>query len=249
MPGDQGRSARRRVWRIMGLMRRWQTIRAALLERHVHEEAYAALLLGGSYEEAGDRGRFRVKAGDVVFHEPFEAHLDRFPQSGAVVLNLRLPDALRVTGGIARVEDLDAVVRAAEKNCKEAVELICCSAMVEERVRTVDWPDALAAALLTNPSLRLSRWGQENGIAPWALSRGFFLVFGISPEAFRARVRARQAFHAIRDTQESLSGIAAELGFADQSHMTRSVKLLTGTVPQAWRRAANGFKTGSRLVV
>lgn len=233
----------------MELMRRWQTIRAAVLERHVHKEGYAALLLEGGYEEAGDRGRFRVKAGDVVFHEPFEAHLDRFPESRAVVLNLRLPDRLRVTAGIARVKDVDAVARAAEKNCEEAVELICCSAMVEERVRAVDWPDALAAALLRNPSLRLSRWGQENGIAPWAVSRGFFLVFGISPEAFRARVRARRAFHAIRNTPASLSGIAAELGFADQAHMTRSVKQLTGIVPQAWRRAANGFKTGSRAVV
>jgi AraC-like DNA-binding protein len=38
--------------------------------------------------------------------------------------------------------------------------------------------------------------------------------------------------------------IAAHLGFADQSHMTRSVRWLTGMAPQAWRFPANGFKTG-----
>jgi hypothetical protein len=30
----------------------------------------------------GDHGRLRVKAGDVIFHEQFEAHLDRFSENG-----------------------------------------------------------------------------------------------------------------------------------------------------------------------
>jgi hypothetical protein len=72
-------------------MRMWQTIRASVLGRHVHEKAYAALVLSGGYEEAGDRGRFQVKAGDVIFHEPFEAHLDRFSEKGAAVLNIPIP--------------------------------------------------------------------------------------------------------------------------------------------------------------
>jgi len=80
--------------RILDWMRRWQTTRASVLGRHVHEKAYAALVLSGGYEEAGDHGRFRVKAGDVIFHEPFEAHLDRFSETGAAVLNLRLPSAV-----------------------------------------------------------------------------------------------------------------------------------------------------------
>jgi AraC-like DNA-binding protein len=102
----------------------------------------------------------------------------------------------------------------------------------------------LAAALVRNPSLKLSQWGEKKGIAPWTVSRGFELVFGVSPEAFRARTRARHALRSIRNTQASLANIAVELGFADQSHMTRSVKQLTGIGPRAWRSAANRFKTG-----
>jgi AraC-like DNA-binding protein len=41
-----------------------------------------------------------------------------------------------------------------------------------------------------------------------------------------------------------MASIAAELGFSDQAHMSRSVKHLTGVQPQAWRCLANGFKTG-----
>src|ERR1700757_2107306 len=98
-------------------MRRWQTIRASVLGRHVHQTAYAALVLAGGYEEAGDHGRFQVRAGDVVFHDRFEGHLDRFSETAAVLLNLQLPAGCSFKPGIARVADLDSVVRLAKKNC------------------------------------------------------------------------------------------------------------------------------------
>ena len=60
-------------------MQGWQTMRTPFMDRHVHKRAYAALVLSGGYEEAGDSGRHRVQAGNVVLHEAFEAHLDRIP--------------------------------------------------------------------------------------------------------------------------------------------------------------------------
>ena len=226
-------------------MRIWQTIRAPALGLHVHVKAYAALVLSGGYEEAGDHGRFRVKAGDVIFHEPFEAHLDRFSETGAGVLNLRPPLGRSHAPGIARVADPDSIVRLAERSCSDAADLLF-SLAVSRTPQPADWPDELAAALMRNPSLKLSHWGETNRIKPWAVSRGFGMVFGVSPETFRARARARLALTRIHETQAPLASIAAELGFADQSHMTRSVKQLTGIAPQAWRSAANGFKTGRK---
>src|SRR5580692_6391226 len=227
-------------------MRMWQTIRASALGRHVHEEAYAALVLSGGYEEAGDHGRFMVKDGNVVFHEQFEAHLDRFSETGAVVLNFRLPAGCSLTPGIAKVADPDSIARTAERSRRDALNLLFSSA-ISETPQPADWPDLLAAALVQNPSLKLSQWGETIGIAPWAVSRGFALVFGVSPEAFRARTRGRHALNSIKNTDAPLASIAAELGFSDQSHMTRSVKQLTGIGPQAWRSAANGFKTRRTL--
>jgi hypothetical protein len=97
-------------------MRMLQTIRTSALARHVHKHAYAALVLSGCYEEAGDLGRLRVHAGDVVLHEAFEAHLDRFPASGAIVLNISLPAQYMFQSGLGRMDDSDAIVRIAEKN-------------------------------------------------------------------------------------------------------------------------------------
>jgi AraC-like DNA-binding protein len=223
-------------------LRIWQTIRSATFARHGHERAYAAIVLSGGYEEAGDHGRFRVGIGDVVLHERFEAHINRFSGLGATVLNLPLSDRYAFLPGSASIADPDFVIRIAEKNKAEAAELLLSTATVQQ-TGFADWPDELAAALMENPSLSLSLWGANRGLTPWAISRGFMQVFGLSPSAFRARTRARHAWKAIETSGEPLSQIAAHLGFADQSHMTRSVKQLTGVGSQAWRTAANRFKT------
>jgi len=75
----------------------------------------------GGYEEAGDHGRFRVGAGDVIFHERFEAHLDRFSPGGAMVLNLNLCADWSPLPGLARVTEVDGLVRIAEKDQNEAL--------------------------------------------------------------------------------------------------------------------------------
>ena len=229
-------------------MRMLQIIRRSSLERHVHSEPYAAVVLSGGYEEAGDNGRFKVSAGNVMFHDAFEGHLNHFSTQGAMVLNLPLGSGDCYSAGIARVSDPDVVVRMAERSGRVAADLLL--SLVERcTLQFADWPDELAAELMRCPSLKLSEWGEENGLAPWTLSRGFAQVFGVSAEAFRARSRARRALRSIQETQTSLAIIAAELGFADQAHMTRSIKQLTGVTPQVWRARANGFKTRRHCAV
>jgi AraC-like DNA-binding protein len=215
-------------------VRFWQTIRPSVLGRHIHQRPYAALVLSGCYEEAGDTGRHRVTAGDVVFHEAFEAHLDRVPASGAEVLNLPMPAVYALPSCVGRSSDPDAIVSLAEKDEAEASALLLSSVEMQEP-QCQDWPDDLAAALIRDASLSLSSWSEETGIAAWNLSRGFAKIFGISPSAFRARARVRQAWRAIRTTNIPLSAIAAQHGFSDQAHMTRGIKNITGHCPTAWR--------------
>jgi AraC-like DNA-binding protein len=212
----------------------WQAIRSSGFEWHVHREAYAAVVLAGSYEEAGDSGRHRVLSGDVILHEAFEAHLDLVSHSGAEVLNLPLPAKAAFCAGRGSLRDPAAIISLVEKEpAQAAAQLLSSIQMRESEYR--DWPDQLAAMLARDPSVRLSAWGQARGISPWELSRGFSQIFGVSARVFRARARARLAWKAICRTRAPLAAIAAELGFADQSHMTRSIQAVTGRPPQGWR--------------
>lgn len=215
-------------------MRIWQRIHALVLDRHSHDAAYAAVVVAGSYEEAGDQGRFRVEAGGVLFHDRFEAHLDRFSRAGAVILNLPLATGCAFKPGSARLADPDSIVIAAERNPVEAAALLL-SRTQDATPHPIDWQDELAAAMMQDYSLVLSTWAQEKRLASWVVSRGFAQVFGISPEAFRARTRARRAWKAIRSTQTPLAEIALDSGFSDQAHMTRSVKQMTRMTPGKWR--------------
>lgn len=64
------------------------------IARHRHRQGYVAVVISGGYQEAGLGGRFDLKAGDVVVHRAFDAHLDQVERAGADVINLPLPPAL-----------------------------------------------------------------------------------------------------------------------------------------------------------
>lgn len=204
------------------------------LPRHRHDDGYMTLVLSGSYIEAGDAGRFSVRAGDLLIHRRFEAHRDTFRWGAADVLNLPLPHAIPAAG-LARTSDPDAVARLAETDLGAAATLAVAGAAPGRDED--DWPDLLAAALRRPAPVRVGEWARTHGLAAATVSRGFRQVFGTSPARYRAEARARLAWCDAAACRRSLADIAFELGFADQAHMTRCVAALTGRTPGRWRGA------------
>lgn len=217
-----------------------QTVQPGALPRHRHAAGYVAVVVAGRYEEAGDTGRRRVQAGDVVVHQAFEAHLNRTPPAGAQVLNLPLPH-----GGLpafGHLDDLDGVVRTAERDPYEAIRRLTAAFRPHDDA-IADWPERLAEALARGDDTPLGDWAATFGVSPEHLSRGFGKVFGVSPQRFRLEARARAALADVPGGG-SLADVAAAHGFADLAHMTRAVRDLTGRPPTAWR-TSNPFKTGA----
>lgn len=198
------------------------------LARHCHREPFIALLLTGTYIEAGDCGRVRVGPGDVIFHNAYESHLDLVGRGGAVVLVLPGIGAQPHDSGCAG--DPDFVARIAERDPIEAAQHLMTN-LKPARRRLSDWPDRLAADLQADPSLAIHRWADEAGLRRESIARGFRRAYGITPLAFRARARALKAL-ALLASRESLAHIAASSGFADQAHMSRSIRALTGRTPR-----------------
>lgn len=208
------------------------------LPRHRHAEGYLAVVLSGGYEEAGEGGRRQAAPGDVIIHHAFEAHLNRVPGRGAVVLNLPLLG--RFPTGFGRVADPDAIARAAERDPMAALEALA-TAFAPARAPDADWPDDLARLLATQPAC-LQAWAEARGLSPEHLSRGFRKVFGVAPQRFGLEARARAAAADAATSDAALASIAFDRGFADQAHMTRAVAAVTGRTPGAWR-ISSPFKT------
>jgi AraC-like DNA-binding protein len=214
---------------------RQRRIGGTVLPRHRHEASYLALVLSGGYEEAGDRARHRVHAGDLVLHGAFEAHLNRYESTGAEVLNLLLPDWLEPAAPVMRAADPDFAVRLAENDPRAAIDFLLSTAKAIA-VRAPDWQDELALAIAQNPQLCLGNWARRYGLADATVSRGFRQVYGLSPSAYRLQIRGRMAWRKALVGRGSLSQLSADTGFSDQAHMTRAVGLITGRTPGSWRK-------------
>ncbi len=74
-----------------------------------------------------------------------------------------------------------------------------------------------------------------SGLKPTRLNETFKRQTGQTPYAFVRSVRMRMATEALLAGKEPLASIAYRLGFADQAHFSREVKLHTGVSPSKYR--------------
>jgi AraC-like DNA-binding protein len=74
------------------------------------------------------------------------------------------------------------------------------------------------------------------GVSPYRLSRAFSREMGVSVTRYRNRVRVGRALDRLEGGERSLGVLAAELGFADQAHLCRTVREHLGHTPAALRR-------------
>jgi AraC-like DNA-binding protein len=80
-------------------------------------------------------------------------------------------------------------------------------------------------------------------VSPHHLSRVFRAQTGHTIARHRMRLRARAALDRLAGGELELARLAAELGFADQSHLTRVVRAETGATPSALRAALSDPRT------
>jgi AraC-like DNA-binding protein len=216
------------------------------LPRHRHLDAYATIVLAGSLEESGYTGRIRATAGDVLIHPALDCHANTMISAGVKLIRLVWTDTSGM-GGLYRLDEVDQLARLAEKDTDQAAAFLHCALAAEQPPSpgiSNDWPDLLLQALRQDATTHLGTWAEANGLSRETVSRGFASAYGIAPNIFRAEFRARTAWLRITRGTDGLSRIAAETGFADQPHMTRWIRRITGASPEAWRRwvsAANAW--------
>jgi AraC-like DNA-binding protein len=216
------------------------------LPRHRHLQAYATVVLAGTFEESGYIGRIRAEAGDVLVHPALDCHANLMVSAGVKLIRLDWADQTGV-GGLYRVKDIDLLARTAERDVVEAALVLAAALRTSWPLppgAKDDWPDALAARLSARPSTAIASWADTQGLARETVSRGFAAAYGTPPAVFRAELRARAAWLRITRGADPLASIAHDTGFADQAHMTRWVQRVTGASPTVWRRPATAASTG-----
>jgi AraC family transcriptional regulator len=92
----------------------------------------------------------------------------------------------------------------------------------------------------------LKEVARECGLSVGHFSHAFRRTLGVAPHKWLIEQRVLLSKEKLRDDGLSLSDVATECGFSDQSHLTRVFRQTVGVSPGAWRRALGTVqKSGS----
>ena len=228
--------------------------------RHEHELAYVTVMLRGDYQE-GDRGQLdEVRPLTAVFNPAGVAHSTVIGPSGASLftiefrgpglrqLGLRLPHCTTFDRGAGAMlwpglrlysafmsQTADPMVLESS-----VLELLGAIAGVEAPDTTVPhWFGRVKDRLHEGfrEPLRMCDLAREAGVHPVHLARVFRKIERRTPGEYQQRLQVRAACELLRDPQWPLAAVAAECGFADQSHLTRVFHRMAGTTPARFRKA------------
>lgn len=156
--------------------------------------------------------RFRPGAGGPALRFPLSELRDRWVAledlDAALAQNLDAPD------------DPDAVVP----------RLVLVTAKLV-RTRPPDGAVQAAAVRLRDPRVRVDRLAEELGLSERQLRRRFDDAVGYGPKTLQ-RVLRLQRF--LAGSHANLAGAAIDAGYADQAHLTRECRALSGLAPGEW---------------
>ncbi len=230
------------------------------IEEHLHVLPFVLLLLEGSYRETSAGRTIVYEPLTLGFHAPGMAHADTIGPNGARMFAVELEQTwqraiaesgtmpahlselhggealwlvLRLYGQLGRARDVSALT------VESLLYALCaCIGKAPEERRPPPWLAPVVATLHARFSerLELRALARDAGVHPSHLARAFHAFKGRPIGDYVTGLRVQEAARRIASGRDALSDIAADVGFADQSHMTRVFKDLTGLPPAAYRR-------------
>jgi AraC family transcriptional regulator len=232
--------------------------------RHTHEDAHFLLIIDGLYITSARNVSQRCSSRTLIFNPSGTTHRDRFQTRGARFLTVSInSDALTRPAGSADLIDHPVGFFGGEvswlglKLYKEFRKPDEMSAVVMEglalellgrALRSCRKPDAssprtlkLARQLMHDrfsEPLTVGEIASSVGSHPVYLVRAFREHYGLTVGEYLRKLRVEFACRQISGTEALLSRIAADAGFYDQSHFTRTFKRLTGMTPTEYRAAS-----------
>lgn len=231
------------------------------IKRHDHELASICVVMAGSYHESVGRKQRMATPGTVIVHPAGEHHANRHEAVRTRILTIeiesdqlaelrdevhlfdeswhRKDDVLAMFG--VRVERAMRHANAASTLSAESLifELVAGVGRVQRAERhKAPWLTRVRDYLEENTACipSMSQIAAVAGVHPVHIARTFKEAFGCSVGTYARRLQVAQAVALLQAGHESLSAIADQAGFADQSHMTRMVHAHTGLTPGSWRR-------------
>ena len=219
---------------------------------HVHDQVTVVVPLSGYFVENTFRESLEGKPGAVIVETPESPHENVYGPCGGTNLRLRMNPELQsfveceVHGRSGHVRAY-AIACSMAENMDDALLLECAALEVLGIVNNgPEWTPRsrpaflrdIIAHLRANVDLRrdIATIARDAHVSPVRLVRSFRRTYGISLARFMRVLQLQRALSLLSDPAISLSAVAAETGFSDQSHMTRAFAQTYGVTPASVRR-------------
>jgi AraC family transcriptional regulator len=120
-------------------------------------------------------------------------------------------------------------------------------ATASDRRRAVE--AAIWISTHSREDIHLDQAAGRAGLSPFHFLRLFSRVLGVSPHQYLVRSRLRHAAQLLSSSEQSVTDVALDVGFADLSNFVRSFHRAAGVSPGGFRRAArNGLKAERKIL-
>ena len=108
---------------------------------------------------------------------------------------------------------------------------------------------ALWIGARSSETIDLDRAAGEAALSPFHFLRVFSRVLGVTPHQYLVRSRLRHAARLLAETDDAVTDVAQDVGFADLSNFVRTFHRAAGVSPRAFRQAARQGRKLDRKIL
>jgi AraC family transcriptional regulator len=234
--------------------------KTAAFPQHAHVNPHLTLLLAGGTEEKWNKRTYERTGGDIAFYPAGEPHHNLQTIAGSKNINFEFEPSFFMQYGFGE----SAIEQAAEKiqttkflmlkiyqemKCADIYSAGSINMLILELLNGTDrndkkikkipkWMKKVRDSLEENwdKPISLHDLALVAGVHPITISKHFPAYFSCTLGEYLRRLKTEKALGLIKSSRRSLLDIAMECGFADQSHFTRVFKLMTGFLPNDFRK-------------
>jgi AraC family transcriptional regulator len=225
------------------------------LPKHHHNNFYLCCVLKGHYAEQYGKTIITCNAGDIIVHPVDLEHSNSFGENGGTCFNIEytgsqvmeemkhLPHK-KLNAKFFAIRGLVDKIHTEYKQFDAFSPMIIEGLVLEIAGYSARFKPGLPAywfqkvnAILNDhplPCITLSFIAEELNISSSHLAREFKKSAGTSIGQYIIDYKVRQAREKLLQKNADILGVALELGFADQSHFTRTFRKLCGTTPKKY---------------
>jgi AraC family transcriptional regulator len=237
---------------------------------HSHSELQISLVLRGHLQERVGGRVEDAGALSVVVKDPGVMHADNFAPCGALTARLSLDDTAFANlvehparalewqwlhDGFAAKPFLRLVhrglsgereFRTDDDDILDLVAVVSARRSAYAAGQPPAWLHDVVARITEawQPGLTVREVAASAGVHPVYLARCLRRWFGVSGGELLRRARLRRAARAIADGSHTVSTVAHDTGFTDESHLWREFSRATGVTPARFRRIGRAFEQG-----